>query len=215
MLIKAKKYITVLTSIDWVQTLYLYLRIRKPRSSSIRVLNKSHIFIHKSARIIMGERSFLEINHQDYLLDKGSDCRIELDENATLHICGNVSLHRNSVLHLHQGANLTIGSNTYLNGTIVDCCGTITIGGDCAIAGGVKILDNTWHEFSNGKQSCLPVTIGNSVWIATVAIILPGVRLGDGCVVGAGAVVTHDVPDNCLVAGVPAKIIRRNVSWTH
>ncbi|OCC15876.1 Acetyltransferase [Dissulfuribacter thermophilus] len=53
-----------------------------------------------------------------------------------------------------------------------------------------------------------PVTIGKDVWIGTGAIILPGVTINDGAIIAAGAVVTKDVPQDCLVGGVPAKIIR-------
>jgi maltose O-acetyltransferase len=55
----------------------------------------------------------------------------------------------------------------------------------------------------------MPVTIGNDVWIGGNCTILPGVTIGNNVVVAAGAVVTKDVPDNCLVAGVPAKVIRK------
>lgn len=54
-----------------------------------------------------------------------------------------------------------------------------------------------------------PVTIGDNCWIGANSTINPGVTIGDNVVVGSGAVVTKDVPDNCVVAGVPAKIIRR------
>ena len=53
-----------------------------------------------------------------------------------------------------------------------------------------------------------PVKIGNKVWIGAHATILPGVTIGDGAVVAAGAVVTKDVPSNVVVAGVPAKVIK-------
>jgi maltose O-acetyltransferase len=53
-----------------------------------------------------------------------------------------------------------------------------------------------------------PVNIGNDVWIGGNVVILPGVTIGNNCVVAAGAVVTKDVPDNSLVAGVPAKVIK-------
>lgn len=59
------------------------------------------------------------------------------------------------------------------------------------------------------------VNIGNKVWIATGAMILPGVTIGDGAIVAAGAVVTKDVPEKCMVAGVPAKVIKENVEWKH
>jgi acetyltransferase-like isoleucine patch superfamily enzyme len=54
----------------------------------------------------------------------------------------------------------------------------------------------------------LPVTIGAGVWVGARAMIMPGVTIGDGAVIAAGAVVTKDVPPNTLVAGVPARIVR-------
>ena len=59
------------------------------------------------------------------------------------------------------------------------------------------------------------IEIGNKVWIATGAMILPGVKIGDGAIVAAGAVVTKDVPERCMVAGIPAKVIKENVEWKH
>ena len=57
--------------------------------------------------------------------------------------------------------------------------------------------------------------IGNKVWIATGAMILPGITIGDGAIVAAGAVVTQDVAARCMVAGVPAKVVKENVEWKH
>ena len=72
------------------------------------------------------------------------------------------------------------------------------------------------HDFSDigkpmrlqGKAQEKPVVIGNDVWIGTRAIILPGVRIGDGAIIGAGSIVTHDVDPYAIVAGNPAKTIR-------
>jgi acetyltransferase-like isoleucine patch superfamily enzyme len=58
-----------------------------------------------------------------------------------------------------------------------------------------------------------PVHIGSHVWIGARALILKGVRIGDGAVVAAGSVVTRDVPSRALVAGNPAQVIREDVSW--
>ncbi len=73
------------------------------------------------------------------------------------------------------------------------------------------------HEFENGKlkqprsrqvpDSGFDVHIGNGCWVASGAIVLGGVTVGDNCIIAAGAVVTHDVPDNSIVAGVPATVI--------
>ena len=74
------------------------------------------------------------------------------------------------------------------------------------------IRDNDSHQIlgSNGTQ---PITIGNHVWIGTRAMILKGVTIGDGSVIAAGSIVTHDVPPNSLVAGVPAVVKKQNIIW--
>lgn len=223
---KLVKYYRILRAINWFQTLRLYCRIKKPKSSSIRVLNKSCVVLHRLSHIIMDEKASLEINRQDYALDKGMCCRIQLAKNAVMHICGNVSFHRNTHINVHENASLIIGGNTFLNGSIIDCSECIRIGSNCAIAEGARIIDNTWHRINylcanepgainnnNSKDSIRPVTIGNNVWIATDVIVLPGVNIGDGAVVASGAVVTKDVPSHCLVAGVPARIVHDTVDW--
>lgn len=88
---------------------------------------------------------------------------------------------------------------------------------------GIHIGDNTWllrnamilaHDFcrgENGKSKLYETNIGKNCVIGVNSIILPGVRIGDHCVVAAGAVVTKDVPSHCIVAGNPAKIQKTGV----
>ena len=120
------------------------------------------------------------------------------------------------------GVHTKLGNHVFINGgcNFLDG-GTITIGDRVAIAPDVKLytgyhsLDakERWKENKNGKLSLiskvLPITIGNDVWIGGNVTILPGVNIGNNVVIAAGAVVTKDVPDNSLVGGVPATIIRK------
>lgn len=89
---------------------------------------------------------------------------------------------------------------------------SIRIGDGCAISHGLVIMDGNAHCI-DGRRTKSPVVISDHVWIGTGVTILPGVHIGKGAVVAAGAVVTKDVPEKCLVAGVPAKIVRDGVSW--
>ena len=88
----------------------------------------------------------------------------------------------------------------------------INVGNNTLIAGGAVILS---HDHCKRVGNNLPYLadtyIGNNCFIAVNAIILPGVRIGDEVIVGAGSVVTKDVPSNCIVAGNPAKIIRTGI----
>jgi acetyltransferase-like isoleucine patch superfamily enzyme len=88
----------------------------------------------------------------------------------------------------------------------------IHIGTNTLVAGNVKILSHDHCKRVGNNQPYLVDTfIGKNCFIAVGAIILPGVKIGDEVIVGAGAVVTKDVPSNCVVAGNPAKIIRENI----
>ena len=114
------------------------------------------------------------------------------------------------------GYNIKVGKNFYANFdcVILDVC-PVNIGDNVFLAPGVHIytathpLDAT--ERISGKEYGKPVTIGNNVWIGGRAVIAPGVTIGDNVVVAAGAVVVKDVPNNVVVGGNPAKIIKENI----
>lgn len=77
------------------------------------------------------------------------------------------------------------------------------------------IRDSDNHTIHyDGFEKSKPIIIGNHVWIGMRATILKGVTIGDGAIIAAGAVVTKDVPARCLVAGVPARVIKENIEWS-
>ena len=110
--------------------------------------------------------------------------------------------------------DVIIGDHTRigLHNTII---GPVTIGSHVNLAQGITVTALN-HNFEDTKKlideqgiNTTPVTIGDDVWIGANAVILPGVHIGQHCVIAAGAVVTKDVPPHSLVAGVPAKIIKQ------
>lgn len=109
------------------------------------------------------------------------------------------------------GKNIRLGKRVFINS---GCCfqdqGGIEIGNDVLIGQQVVIatLNHDLCPDRRGSMTPKPVRIGNKVWIGAHATILPGVKIGDGAVVAAGAVVTKDVPPYTVVAGVPAKVIK-------
>jgi len=113
-----------------------------------------------------------------------------------------------------NGRNIHVGDNFLANYhvTILDCR-EVYIGDHVMIGPNTLIATVNHPLYPSGRRRHLgiakPVRIGNDVWIGGNAVILPGVTIGNNCVVAAGAVVTKDVPDNSLVAGVPAKVIRQ------
>ena len=112
---------------------------------------------------------------------------------------------------------LIIGDGTYIGeyNNIRAGGGRITIGDNCSISQHISIIASN-HGFKKGKlikeQKWIAdnnfVYIGNDVWIGANSVILPGVTIHDGAVVGAGCVVTKDVPANAIVVGNPARIIK-------
>jgi acetyltransferase-like isoleucine patch superfamily enzyme len=111
-------------------------------------------------------------------------------------------------------AVITIGENARLNGPILQADTRIEIGRDCII-GQAHILDTEMHSLALDRRTnpdapvrTRPVVLEPNVWVARGAAILPGVRIGEGSVVGYGSVVASDVPPRVLVAGNPARVIR-------
>jgi len=126
--------------------------------------------------------------------------------------CG-TRIHVNQPFHCDYGCNIHVGDNFFANFnlTILDEA-EVRIGENVFIGPNVSIYTACHpinaQERNTGVEWAESVTIGNSVWIGGSATILPGVTVGDNVVIGAGAVVTRDIPDNVVVAGNPARIIR-------
>jgi acyl-[acyl carrier protein]--UDP-N-acetylglucosamine O-acyltransferase len=114
-------------------------------------------------------------------------------------------------LYTGKNGTLFVGKNSRLNGVHIDARELVQIGDNVRIAPYTIILDSDFHDikdhFADGLSK--PVIIEDNVWLATRCTILKGVRIGKGSVVAAGSIVTKDVPPNCIVAGIPARVIRK------
>jgi maltose O-acetyltransferase len=117
-------------------------------------------------------------------------------------------------LRCDYGFNIAIGDRTFVN---FDCifldCNRITIGNEVQIAPAVHIYTAA-HPIDakvrrSGLEYALPVVIGDGVWLGGGTIICPGVSIGENTVVGAGSVVTRDLPANVVAAGNPCRVIRQ------
>lgn len=112
-----------------------------------------------------------------------------------------------------QGAELSIGDRTFINyGVSIGATQRISVGSECNFGPYVNVVDSAFHELDPDRRferpSPQPVTIGDRVWLGVRVIVLPGVTIGDGSVIGAGSVVTHDIPPRSLAVGSPATVIR-------
>lgn len=112
------------------------------------------------------------------------------------------------------GYNIILGDNVFFNfNCVVLDVMTVTIGSRTLFGPNVQIYAAThpinWSERASGLEYAKPVTIGEDVWIGGSVVICPGVTIGDRSVIGAGSVVTRDIPDDVFAAGNPCKVIRK------
>jgi maltose O-acetyltransferase len=111
-----------------------------------------------------------------------------------------------------EGGHLEIGDNVFVNyGSSLVSSAHVKIGNDCLIGAHVTVMDCDFHRVEDKAWDTTgaPILIEDRVWLGNRSMILKGVRIGHDAVVAAGAVVTRDVPPRALVAGVPAKVVRR------
>lgn len=142
---------------------------------------------------------------------------LKIKENGRLHVKGRFQVFFGGSIEVFNGGELTLGRGYINTGAAIACTNSITLGNGVFVARNVYITDSDHHCFFDEKDteinpSC-PVVIEDHVLIGFGATILKGVTIGEGAVVAAGAVVTKDVPAHCVVAGVPAKVIREGVRW--
>jgi acetyltransferase-like isoleucine patch superfamily enzyme len=104
---------------------------------------------------------------------------------------------------------IRFGDRCFVNcGSVVVATCEIVVGDDVALANEVYVMDSNSHGVEGRPHVEAPVVIGDGTWVGARAMILPGVTIGKRVVVAAGSVVTRDVPDDVLVAGNPARVVR-------
>lgn len=134
---------------------------------------------------------------------------------AGISLGNNVIVSRNCVIQSKTAA-VTIGDKTDIGcNTIISSSAGISIGnsvliaGNCYIGGGRYISDRLdIPMMEQGVYTKGPVIIGDDVWLGAGAMVLDGIQIGKGCIIGAGAVVTRDLPNYAVAVGIPAKVVK-------
>jgi len=152
----------------------------------------ARVAVHEHATLPPGDRSLCGPKLRDLFAEMGSQSCVE------------------APFHCAYGVNIRLGDAVYMNAgcTILDTA-PVRIGDRTMLGPGVHIYCADHHRDPamrrKGMERALPVTIGADVWIGGRAVILPGVSVGDGALIAAGAVVTRDVAPDTRAAGVPAR----------
>ena len=171
----------------------------------------------------------------NFIVD-GVNCRVRVGKKAT--VSGDILIHPEVVdatveigdgctidgvirVVRGKGATIRIGEKTTINQAAISLHETasVTVGRDCMFSTEVRMDPSDMHPIfdrATGERLNPPqdIEIGDHVWLSTRVLVLKGARIGSGSIVGAGSIVAGVVPENTLVVGSPAKVVRENVVWT-
>jgi len=200
------------SKIDYWTSRKLQRKVTTGAPSNIVALKGTAASVDPTATIAIGPERFV-INDSWFEVNPFNTSFV-MRMKSRLIVHGAFTFYSNADISVNENAILELGSGFVNHGARIHCFNRIKIGNQVYIGDDVAIRDNDGHEIiGSGKPMSLPIIIGDHVWIGAKVTIVKGVTIGEGSVVAAGAVVTKDVPAHCLVAGVPAKVIKENVSW--
>lgn len=155
------------------------------------------------------------------IVSLASGSRIRIGERCVL--CSDSQINALGINHpvvlrtLRPGAEIVIGADTGMSGGSICAASSVRIGAGCLLGANVTLADTDFHPINPANRrynrnpddiGVAPIVIGDNVFIGADTFVLKGVRIGVNSVIGAGSVVTRDVPDNVVAAGNPARVIR-------
>lgn len=193
---------------------------------------KSFLFYKNTNSSFIDKLKYISFPFSSDISALNISVRNPLDGKVYLEIGENSLIKGNFIFEIQQG-KITIGDRTFIGGGLFICIDEIEIGDDVMFSWGCTVIDNNSHShiWSERKDDVMiwkksldenklgkykdwinvkrgKIKIKNKAWIGFNSIVLKGVTIGEGAIVGAGSVVTKDVPDWTIVAGNPARIIR-------
>ncbi len=212
---KMIKHVKELFCISLIKTFYYNFFCRKVKR------NKGFIIIYKGVSLSFGKKSKIIINNGVFLLGFGQTTFsrvhsiIRLNENSTLVVAGRMIIEYGADILLKKDAILELGERSYINcRCLIRCHNHICLGKEVLVSNGLNLRDSDGHAI-NGRIGEKPVAIMDHVWIGTNVTILKGVNISSGVMIGANSLVTHNLPENCLAYGVPAKVHKENIKWDY
>lgn len=214
---KILKHLLIIKEIAFLKTIYYKSKLRLAWNTRFYIYPNSQIKIHRTSQIIIHNGAF-KINSLWFTgrLRRNVGSLIMMKKSKII-VEDNFTTYSGSFVYVGIDATLKLGGNSFINtNSSINCIKSIKIGRNTWISDNVSISDTDSHDvIINGKksQSVKPVYIGDHVWIGKNAIILKGITIGNGAIIAAGAVVTKDIPEKCLAAGNPARIIKENIEW--
>lgn len=146
------------------------------------------------------------------------ETRILVDENGTLEFEGGASIGYGADIEVFPNAVVKIGDDVATNiGATIICQERIEIGKTSKLGRHITIRDNNGTHYMNrqGYKNSRPVIIGDKVWLTESCTVMPGVKIGDGAIVGALSLILRNVPAYTLVSGHPAEVVDEDILWKY
>ena len=185
------------------------------RTSSYSVvdISRSATMILKAPFVIGGKR--IKGSHLETRLLIEDGAQVEIGSPFGIMYGSDVEIFKNAKFKVAE-SEFTTSGGTNINFTMI-CSNSIEIGYHVMMGRNVTIRDNNGGHYLSmqGYKESQPVKIGNHVWLCEGCTIMPGAKIGDGAIIGAGSVVYGKIPPNCLVSGNPAKVVQTNTFWKY
>ncbi len=198
-----------------------YLCTKHFTPKRLRVFKPSMCYVHPNA--VVEVEKYLNFNRHwdnERMLRNKMAGSLYVAADAMLKVNA-FDVYAGSRITVNQGARLSLGSGYMNHDCVIDCFDSITIGHNVVISERVVLRDSDNHTIqdagdtaSDSSPKTALIVVGDHVWIGMNVTVLKGVMIGEGAIVAAGSVVNKDVPPHCLVGGVPARVIKTNVSWS-
>lgn len=164
--------------------------------SGIHLGEKARFF--GSAKILRRAHSKINI---------GKNCTFRSGSTSNL-----IGVNHKCIIVTHtKEAVLKIGDNTGFSGTTIGCFKEIIIGKNVKCGANTLITDSDWHLNDPRVGKPRPIFIGDNVWLGYGVIVMKGVTIGENSIIGAGSVVTKDIPANVIAGGNPCVVLKKNI----
>jgi acetyltransferase-like isoleucine patch superfamily enzyme/coenzyme F420-reducing hydrogenase beta subunit len=205
-----------LNPMTWFRILR-YNSISDIRKGNIMIV-RSHcvIQLHKDAKII--KEGVSTIGNKVKFKQSKLETRICVDKNGTLYLGPGTGIGYGADIEVFENATLKFAGGGATNiGTTIICGEQIEIGKNTMFGRHITIRDNNGSHYMNrqGYKNTRPVIIGDKVWLTEQCTVMPGVKIGDGAIIGALSLVIRNVPAHCLASGHPAEVVDEDILWKY
>lgn len=143
---------------------------------------------------------------------RGSNCSIKIGDNCTFlsrSVSNLIGINRPCIISsIGNNSEIKIGKNCGFSGTVIGCFDKIVLGDNVRCGANTLITDSDWHLEDSRVNAPRPIIIYNNVWLGVNVTVLKGVTIGENSIIGAGSIVSSDIPSNVIASGIPCRVIK-------